>query len=131
MSLCKAERGIYWRWPRTAHFSTHCLWMIVMGFYWALSNYGRSVALPALWLVASGFFFYCRYTEVLGPIMPKAGTPDAAKYAYAVGMLALGNAVPFVGPLTIDSEVKNFFFAREAAVLIACHPFRRKAFNCW
>jgi hypothetical protein len=32
------------------------------------------------------------------------------KYKQAVRMLALGNTVPFVGPLTIDAEIKKFLF---------------------
>jgi len=56
------------------------------------------------------FFFYWRYTEVLAPLVPKTGPLDTAKYERAVDMLALGNAVPFVGPL-------------------ACRPFRRKVSN--
>ena len=39
-----------------------------------------------------------------------AKAPDTDKYKQAVRMLALGNAVPFVGPLTIDGEVKKFLF---------------------
>ena len=42
--------------------------------------------------------------------MPKAGTLDADKYEQAVRMVALGNAVPFVGPLAIDAEIKKFLF---------------------
>jgi hypothetical protein len=40
---------------------------------------------------------------------PKPGTL-ADNYEQAVGMVALGNAVPFVGPLTIGAEVKKFLF---------------------
>jgi hypothetical protein len=39
-----------------------------------------------------------------------AKAPDIEKYKRAVGMLALANTVPFVGPLTIDSKVKEFLF---------------------
>jgi hypothetical protein len=74
----------------------------------ALSDYGRSFARPAAWLVSSGFFFYWCYGKVLAPLMAKA--PDIEKYKQAVRMLALGNTVPFVGPLTIDSKVKEFQF---------------------
>ena len=34
--------------------------------------------------------------------------PDIERYKHAVRMLTLGNAVPFVGPLTIDSKVREF-----------------------
>jgi hypothetical protein len=77
--------------------------------YWALANYGRSCWLPAAWLIASVFFFYWRYAAILAPLMPKA-CPLWNKYKHAVSMLALGNAVPFVGPLTIDTKIKEFLF---------------------
>lgn len=118
----KAERGVYllqrreelkgegWRnWPRNgARLITHIFWIIVMGVYWALADYGRSFIRPFAWLIASGFLFYGGYLDVLAPLMAKA--PDTDKYKHAVGMLALGNIVPFVGPLTIDSEIKRYLF---------------------
>jgi hypothetical protein len=60
-------------------------------------------------LVASGFFFYWCYGKILAHFAPKAGSL-ADQYDRAVRMLALGNTVPFVGPLTIDSEIKKFLF---------------------
>jgi hypothetical protein len=39
-----------------------------------------------------------------------AKAPNMDKYKQAVRMLALGNIVPFVGPLTIDAEIKKFLF---------------------
>jgi uncharacterized protein YjbI with pentapeptide repeats len=105
----------------------HVLWIIVMGVYWALADYGRSFARPFAWFIASGFFFYWCYTEVLAQLMAKA--PDIDKYRQAVRMVALGNAVPFVGPLTIDSRSKSFYSAR--AAMLTPSPFRRKAFNSW
>jgi hypothetical protein len=79
-----------------------------MAVYWALADYGRSFIRPAAWLGSSGFFFYWCYTEVLAQLMAKA--PDIEKYKQAVRMVALGNSVPFVGPLTIDSKVKESLF---------------------
>ena len=35
---------------------------------------------------------------------------DAYKYEQAVQLVARANAVPFVGPLTIDSDIKKFLF---------------------
>jgi hypothetical protein len=120
----KAERGIYlfqrfvdlikepvWKWPaNTARLLAHLLWIVVMGVYWALADYGRSFARPFAWLIASVFFFYWRYLAILTPLMAKAGAPDLDKYKQALRMLALGNTVPFVGPLTIDGEIKRFLF---------------------
>jgi uncharacterized protein YjbI with pentapeptide repeats len=122
----KAERGVYLhqrfeeltkalkppkreRLYVTARLITQIVWNFVMFLYGAFANYGRSFVLPFAWLIASGFFFYWCYGKILAPLMPKAGTL-ADKYEHAVGMVALGNAVPFVGPLTIDAEIKKFLF---------------------
>jgi hypothetical protein len=91
-----------------ARLITHLLWIAVMGVFWALA--GRSFIRPAAWLIASVFFFYWCYGKILAPLMEKASSPDVDKYKQAVRMLALGNAVPFVGPLTIDTKIKEFLF---------------------
>jgi hypothetical protein len=91
-------------------FFSHLLWIIVMGVYWALADYGRSFVQPFAWLATSVFFFDWRYTKVLAPLMAKVSPSDLDKYKQALSMLALGNAVPFVGPLTIDGEIKKFLF---------------------
>ncbi len=120
----KAERGVYLRqlfedlikepwknWPRNAaRLLAHLLWILVMGVYWALADYGRSFARPAIWLAASVWLFHLGYSAILAPLMQQAGEVNAAKYARAEWMVALGNAVPFVGPLTIDAEIKKFLF---------------------
>jgi len=54
--------------------------------------------------------------------MPQAGTIDADKYERAEWMVALGNAVPFVGPLTIDGEVKKFLFCPRDANCLPIPP---------
>ncbi len=100
--------GILTKPDKIARLAIHGSWIGVMGFYWALADYGRNFLVPAIWLGLSVPFFDWRYTEVLARLMAKA--PDVDKYKQAVGMLALGNAVPFVGPLTIDAEVKKFLF---------------------
>jgi len=108
----KAERGVYLRqwwedlkkegwknWFRNSgRLLAHVLWIFVMFGYWALADYGRSFMRPLAALIASVFFFDWRYTKVLAPLMAKA--PDVDNYRQALSMLALGNAVPFVGPLT-------------------------------
>ena len=81
-----------------------------MGVYWALADYGRSFARPAIWLAASVWLFHLGYSAILAPLMQQAGEVNADKYARAEWMVALGNAVPFVGPLTIDAEIKKFLF---------------------
>jgi hypothetical protein len=115
----KAERGVYLvqrfrEWIREPNkkwaLLSHILWIVVMVTYSVLADYGRSFVRPAAWLIASMFFFYWRYTEVLAPLMAK--TSDVDKYKHAVRMLALGNTVPFVGPLTIDSEIRKVLFCQ-------------------
>ena len=95
-------------------------WIFVMGLYWALANYGRSFLLPSAWLALSVFFFHWGYAAILAPLIPQAATLGAAKYARAEWMVALGNAVPFVGPLTIDAEIKKFLFCPSGDV--SCLP---------
>jgi hypothetical protein len=89
---------------KIARLAVHGFWIAVMGLYWVLADYGRSFLRPFAWLIASGIFFYWGYLAVL---TAKASPPDIDKYKQAVRMLVLGNSVPFVGPLTIDSEIKK------------------------
>jgi hypothetical protein len=129
----KAERGVYLRqrfndlrkeswknWPpNIARLFTHILWIAVMGIYWLLADYGRSFARPAVcWLVMSLIIFPWLYGQIL-PVPQKAGSIDADKYEHAVQMVARANAVPFVGPLTIDSDIKKFLFCLNDK---DCHP---------
>jgi hypothetical protein len=102
-------------------------WIGVMGLYWALADYGRNFLVPAIWLGLSVPFFDWRYTEVLARLIAKA--PDVDKYKQAVGMLALGNAVPFVGPLTIDAKIKEFLFCA-GEVADKCTPIPPEGFQC-
>ncbi|MGH6822609.1 MAG: pentapeptide repeat-containing protein [Methylocella sp.] len=95
---------------KIARLFTHFLWIAVMGVYWALADYGRNFVRPLAWLISSVFIFYWGYSHILAPLKRAAGSINAGKYDHAVRMLALGNAVPCVGPLTIDGEVKKFLF---------------------
>jgi hypothetical protein len=137
----KAERGVYWHqrwealkregwrnWPRNAaRLITHLLWIGVMGVYWALADYGRSFVRPFVWLIISGFVFYWGYGKVLAHLVPKA-SPIADRYERALGMLALGNAVPFIGPLTIDTKIKEFLFCA-GEVADKCTPIPPEGFQ--
>jgi uncharacterized protein YjbI with pentapeptide repeats len=120
----KAERGVYWHqrwealkkegwknWPRnSARLIAHILWIIVMGVYWALADYGRSIARPfGCWLVLSLIIFPWLYSLIL-PVPLRESLLDAYKYEQAVQLVARANAVPFVGPLTIDTDIKKFLF---------------------
>jgi hypothetical protein len=57
-----------------------------------------------------------------------AKAPDADKYERALGMLALGNAVPFVGPLTIDTKIKEFLFCA-GEIADKCTPIPPEGFQ--
>jgi uncharacterized protein YjbI with pentapeptide repeats len=138
----KAERGVYRKQlledlreaPRRQtllirwRLFTHWLWIGVMGLYWVLADYGRSFLVPTIWLGLSVPLFYWRYTEVLAPLSHEAGPANADKYNHAIWMLAFGNAVPFVGPLTIDAEIKKFLFCPGFG---HCLPIPPEGFQCW
>jgi hypothetical protein len=96
--------------PEAARLIVHLVWIAVIGVYWALADYGRSFIRPAAWLALTVWLFHFGYAWILSPLMPQADTLNAAEYARAEWMVALGNAVPFVGPLTIDAEIKKFLF---------------------
>jgi hypothetical protein len=49
-----------------------------------------------------------------------ATAPGTDRYKQAVWMLALGNTVPFVGPLTIDADIKKLLFCPNNAA--SCLP---------
>jgi hypothetical protein len=87
-----------------------------------LGDYGRSFIRPALLLIFSVPIFHWGYRVVLAPLMPQAGTLNADKYDRAVEMVALGNAVPFVGPLGIDAEVKKFLFCTDFGTCVPIPP---------
>ena len=87
-----------------------------MGLYWLLSDYGRSVARPLVALAASVGVYRWLYAQAFRPVLLKAMNEGALSldqmhhYKAAVRSIALGNAVPFVGPLTIDADIKRFLF---------------------
>lgn len=118
----------------------HICWIFVMTFYSAFADYGRSFARPAIALLLSFPAYYCIYSILLADKMEMAGRKahdvviashvgaDAlptvraaaakakqtvADYDATVSQLALSNAVPFVGPLTIDADAKKFLLCGE------------------
>ncbi len=127
----------YRREKRWGALASHSLWIGVMAVYWALSDYGRSWLRPAVWLGASIPVFDLVYARVLadrqetavkaareGVTKSLAGADALAvvkgwqtaearvrsDYDAVVGQLAVSNAVPFVGPLTVDADAKKFLF---------------------
>jgi hypothetical protein len=137
----KAERGVYLRqrwddlkkegwknWPLNfLRLAIHGFWIFIMFLYWAFADYGRNFLVPAIWLGLSVPFFYWRYMQVLTLLMHEAGSANAEKYNHAVWMLAFGNAVPFVGSLTIDAEIKKFLFCPGFG---HCLPIPPAGFQC-
>jgi hypothetical protein len=119
-----AERGVYWRQfvkelkavsitekPRVmGRLLTHCLWIVVLFGYGALADYGRSFERPLAWLVLSVFIFHSGYASILSPLRQKVDPANKDYYDRAVWMLALGNAVPFVGHLSIDAGIKKSLY---------------------
>jgi hypothetical protein len=119
-----AERGVYLRqqWeelrrapimeqPRiAARLVVHCAWIIVMFLYWVFADYGRSFVRPLAWLFVSVFIFHFGYALILAPFKQKVDPANKDYYDRAVCMLALGNAVPFVGHLSIDAGIKKSLY---------------------
>jgi len=108
-----------------------------MAAYWAFSDYGRSWLRPAIWLGASIPAFHFLYAGLLSDrregavvaareaVTKASEGKDAlvvvngwkaaearvlADYDATVRQLAVSNAVPFVGPLTIDPGAKTFLY---------------------
>jgi hypothetical protein len=91
----------------------HCLWIAIMFGYGVLADYGRSVERPLGWLVLSVFIFQFGYASILYPLRQKVDPATKDYYDRAVWMLALGNAVPFVGHLSIDAGIKKSLYCPE------------------
>ena len=120
----KAERGVYVhrlieelkrapimeRPHIIARLLGHGLWIIVMFLYRALANYGRDFARPLALLFVSVFIFHFGYALILAPLTQKADRASKDYYDRAVWMLALGNAVPFIGHLSIDAGIKKSLY---------------------
>jgi hypothetical protein len=113
----KAERGIvlaqYWAEGRGRRLRkvlkepkliAHCSWMAVISGYGLLSDYGRSFVRPMIALLLSVFAFYSAYIGVLET--PNAAAANANDFKNAVRAYAIANAVPFVGSLALEKEVK-------------------------
>jgi hypothetical protein len=119
-----AERGVYWRQfvkelkavsiteksRVMGRLLTHCLWIVVLFGYGALADYGRRFERPLGWLVLSVFIFHSGYASILSPLRQKVDPANKDHYDQAVWMLALGNAVPFVGHLSIDAGIKKSLY---------------------
>jgi Pentapeptide repeats (9 copies) len=126
----RAERGIrlarYFRvgrpgWPRLV---AHCLWIAIMGIYWLLADYGRSVIRPLIALVASIFVFNASYSVVLSP--PPAMSETT--FRNAVWAFTIANAVPFVGALSLEKELKDTILCA-ASSSPACDRVPKTAFQ--
>jgi hypothetical protein len=72
-----------------------------MGCYWLLADYGRSFVRPLVALALGTVLFHAAYGFALHP----AGSSDIRRRATAAFTLA--NAVPFVGALTLDKDIKE------------------------
>jgi hypothetical protein len=74
-----------------------------MWLYWLLADYGRSFVRPLAWLAISVFVFHSAYGSVLTAPSNPSRLDD---FGRAVWAFAISNAVPFVGALTLERDVK-------------------------
>ena len=70
-----------------------------MGIYWLLADYGRSIVRPIVALVASVYIFQMAYSTILSGQVHSNPT--------VVRAFAIANAVPFVGALAFDKDLKT------------------------
>ncbi|HEX5845058.1 MAG TPA: hypothetical protein VFY53_01935 [Rhodoplanes sp.] len=106
----KAERGIllaqYWRdgWRGilSARMLGHCLWIAVMASYSLFADCGRSFVRPLVGLAISVIFHWA-YGSVLTAPSDRSRLEDFRRAAWA---FSISNAVPFVGALTLERDVK-------------------------
>jgi uncharacterized protein YjbI with pentapeptide repeats len=105
-----AERGIYfWRYRKPKYWhrlAGHLTWIVAMSLYWLCADYGRSFLRPLIGFAASIAIFAWAYAQVL----PTPSGADAIPFAHARYAVALANAVPFLGSLTVEKDVKAFLF---------------------
>ncbi|MGB9370154.1 MAG: pentapeptide repeat-containing protein [Xanthobacteraceae bacterium] len=107
----KAERGIllaqYWRgkWQSLLRpkLYAHCLWIAVMSAFSLLADYGRSFVRPFVALALSVPLLWWAYSSVLIPPSDPIKLTDFRRATWA---FAISNAVPFVGALTLERDVK-------------------------
>jgi uncharacterized protein YjbI with pentapeptide repeats len=107
----KAERGIlmaqYWQAGlkslRRPRVYSHCFGIAVMMVYSLLADYGRAYVRPLIWLALSVPLLWWAYTAVLIPPTDPNKLPDFRRATWA---FAISNAVPFVGALTLERDVK-------------------------
>ncbi len=95
---------------KIARLMVHFAWIIVMFFYWLLADYGRSFVRPIAWLFVTVFIFHYSYSLVLAPPKQQVDPASDNYHDQAVWMLVLGNAVPFVGHLSIDAGLKKSLY---------------------
>jgi hypothetical protein len=65
---------------KIARLAVHGFWIVVVGVYWALADYGRSLARPAAWLGLSGHSFHRLYLWIVAALMAKANPSNMDKY---------------------------------------------------
>ncbi|MBI1203102.1 MAG: hypothetical protein GC182_11380 [Rhodopseudomonas sp.] len=150
----KAERGIYlvkyWRERNVGKLTTHVAWIVVMGLYGLLADYGRSFMRPAALLIATILIVHTTLWFALGPnlptsLAPRAGIalshitdwvrPNLSGFGQAARGYALAHAVPFLGPLTLDKDARTVLICRGDAACVKASasqtaivtPFRLQA----
>jgi hypothetical protein len=107
----KAERGVilaqHWRMGWGSFFRrnlySHCLWIAAMMVYSLVADYGRKYVRPLVALALSVPLFWLAYSTVL---IPPTDPTKLADFRRATWAFAISNAVPFVGALTLERDVK-------------------------
>jgi uncharacterized protein YjbI with pentapeptide repeats len=104
-------------------FAGKLLEIAVMTSFWVLGNYGRSFVRPLAALIFSVFVFQSIYMAMLMPVRHSSGNffqaglslvknyaaaavSDDSKLGNAIRALAIANAIPLVGALGLEKEVK-------------------------
>jgi hypothetical protein len=114
---------------RTAtNLLVHSGWIGAMFVYWLLADYGRSFLRPVLALLLSMVVFHAAYWFALEPqaapgfyprvtaalhraiARPQENDPP---FVRATRAFAIANAVPFVGALTLDKEIRERVLCRD------------------
>ena len=105
----RAERGVLlahalsagWRSLLSAKLYSHCLWIGVMAVFALFADYGRSFVRPLIALALSVPLFWWGFAATVQPPSDKRGHFDDALTAFTIA-----GALPFVGTLTLEKEVK-------------------------
>lgn len=109
----KAQLGVELsrRWAKSfdSKFYGNLIWAAAICVYWLLADCGRSFVRPLIVLLVGATVFWVAYTFVLippGRLDTTEGRLRARLFDDALQAFAISNAIPVVGPLTLERDVK-------------------------